>query len=58
MTSFEWWAAQMPPGTFLCSLCFEGKPFTEAWIDAGGQVWDTCVPCQEADSEAVRRRDG
>lgn len=45
MTSFEFWACQVPPWMFLCTDCFEAKDKTEAWVDDKGQRWDQCLDC-------------
>lgn len=52
MTSFGYWAGRVPPGQFLCCLCFEGFPLDEAWSDDQGQRWDVCVRCHAADAPA------
>jgi hypothetical protein len=56
LTSFQWWQDRMPPETFLCMLCFEGKPIAEARTDKDGTRWDVCAVCHERDVAAVIRR--
>jgi hypothetical protein len=57
VTSFLWWAEQVPAGQFLCCICFEEKPADEAWADAEGVKWDKCLKCHEWEQEALRRRE-
>lgn len=54
MTSFEWWAQQIGPDNFLCSLCYHGFPLDQAWTDADGQKWDTCRECKIDEEARVR----
>lgn len=53
MTSFEYWSRQVPPGTFLCSLCLVVKPLEQAARDEHGDAWDTCVDCARWEGKAI-----
>lgn len=59
MTNFGWWADRLAserPGYFLCMICFEGKPISEAHVDEYGDAWDSCKACEALEQEALRRR--
>lgn len=50
MTDFRYWQNQMPEGTALCMLCFESFPLEDMYVDAGGQMWDSCKACEKAEA--------
>lgn len=55
MTNFAYWQSQSPPGTFLCMLCFEQKPLSEASPVEGG-FEDVCLTCKADEDERMRER--
>lgn len=58
MTSFEFWACQVPPWMFLCTDCFEAKNKDQAWVDDKGQKWDVCLDCTAAKERWEARAKG
>lgn len=56
MTSFQWWADQLPPNHFICCLCFEEKDYEQAWRDSRGFLWDNCQDCGQKEQRALEQR--
>lgn len=47
MTSFQYWADQMPDGYFMCTICFHMTPIEDAVTDPkDGLKCDICPDCE------------
>jgi hypothetical protein len=53
MTNFGWWQSEVMAASngtaFMCMICFDVFPVSEAYADVIGQKWDMCRECGEVE---------